>query len=311
MSGAGGSATFTVSTGSACTWSVTNNTNFLTVTPTGLQTGPGSVTFTIAANPGDSRTGTLTVAGQTVTETQSPNDPIYGAWGGTIVKGSGCPATLPSSVEWSGTFRRTSAASTEFVISIPQAGVINQVIPVTLNGSTLQFFVPIDTLYTFNATLSSDRRSLNGTFSGGTIAPWGLFGNITNQLSNGVFEFFKHAGTPAGVILQSTSTSTVADQYMTATFELGNSSSVRQRVTVLLHDANFSDLAACTFWIPPGTALSSHSMTAYATQAWANATLSVYPATTGTAPANQWLRLDNVTFSKASMASTGTDCSGI
>ena len=48
MSGAGGSATFTVSTGSACTWSVTNNTNFLTVTPTGLQTGPGSVTFTIA-----------------------------------------------------------------------------------------------------------------------------------------------------------------------------------------------------------------------------------------------------------------------
>jgi hypothetical protein len=170
MSGAGGSATFTVSTGSACTWSVTNNTNFLTVTPTGLQTGPGSVTFTIAANPGDSRTGTLTVAGQTVTVTQSPNDPIYGAWGGTIVKGSGCPATLPSSVEWSGTFRRTSAASTEFVISIPQAGVINQVIPVTLNGSTLQFFVPIDTLYTFNATLSSDRRSLNGTFSGGACS---------------------------------------------------------------------------------------------------------------------------------------------
>jgi hypothetical protein len=170
MSGAGGSATFAVNTGTGCSWSVTNNTTFATVTPAAAQSGPGSVTFTIGENPGDARTGTLTVAGQTVTITQSPNDPIYGAWGGTIVKGNGCPATLPASVEWSGTFRRTSGATTEFVISIPQAAVFNQTIPVTLNGSSMQFFVAIDTLYTFNATLSADRRSLNGTFSGGTCS---------------------------------------------------------------------------------------------------------------------------------------------
>lgn len=168
MSGAGGSANFTVNTTSACTWSVTNNTTFATVTPTTTQTGTGTVSFTVGENPGDTRTGTLTVAGQTVTITQLPNDPLYGNWGGTIAKGSGCPSTLPSSVEWTGTFRRTSGSSTEFVISIPAVGVNNATIPVTLNGSTLQFFVPIDTLYTFNATLSSDRRSLNGTFSGGS-----------------------------------------------------------------------------------------------------------------------------------------------
>jgi hypothetical protein len=125
------------------------------------------VTFSVGENPGDTRTGTLTIAGQTVTISQAPNDPLYGAWGGTIAKGSGCPATLPSSVDWSGTFRRTSASTTEFVISIPAAGVSNQVIPVTLNGSNLQFFVAIDTLYTFTATLSSDRRTMTGTFSGG------------------------------------------------------------------------------------------------------------------------------------------------
>lgn len=170
MSGAGGSATFAVNTGAGCTWSVTNNANFVTVTPTTMQTGSGSVTFTIGENPGDARTGTLTVAGQTVTISQSPNDPIYGAWAGTIVKGSGCPATLPPAVDWSGTFRRTSGATTEFAFSIPQAGVVNQIIPVTLNGSTMQFFVPIDTLYTFNATISADRRSLNGTYSGGTCS---------------------------------------------------------------------------------------------------------------------------------------------
>jgi hypothetical protein len=59
------------------------------------------------------------------------------------------------------------------VISIPAAGLSNQVIPITFNGNSIQFFVPIDTLYTFNATLSSDRRSMSGTFSGGSCSgPW-------------------------------------------------------------------------------------------------------------------------------------------
>ena len=125
------------------------------------------MTFSVPENPGDTRVGTLSVAGQNVAINQAPNDPLFGPWGGTVVKGSGCPASLPASVEWTGTFRRTSGATTELVISIPQLGVINQVIPITFNGSSIQFFVQIDTLYTFNATLSSDRRSLTGTFTGG------------------------------------------------------------------------------------------------------------------------------------------------
>jgi hypothetical protein len=135
-----------------------------------MQSGSGSVTFSVGENPGDTRSGTLTVAGQTVNITQTPNDQLFGTWGGTITKGNGCPAALPASVEWSGSIRRTSAASTELVISIPGAGVINQVIPVTLSGSSLQFFVPIDTLYTFNATIAADRRSLTGSFSGGSCS---------------------------------------------------------------------------------------------------------------------------------------------
>jgi hypothetical protein len=98
---------------------------------------------------------------------QAPNDQVYGNWGGTITKGSGCPASLPNSLEWSGIIRRSGAASNEFVITILSVGVINQVLPLTINGSSLQFFVQIDTLYTFNGTLAADRRSLTGTFSGG------------------------------------------------------------------------------------------------------------------------------------------------
>lgn len=170
MSGAGASATFTVTTDGGCSWTVATSASFLTVTSPTTQTGPGSVSFTVAENPGDTRTGTLTIAGQSVIITQAPNDPLFGNWGGTISKSSGCPANLPPLVEWTGTIRRTSGAATELVITIPSVAVFNQVIPITFNGNSLQFFVAVDTLYTFNATLSSDRRTMTGTFSGGTCS---------------------------------------------------------------------------------------------------------------------------------------------
>jgi hypothetical protein len=168
VSGAGASATFSVNTASGCAWTVTNNSqSFVSVTTPTSQTGPGTVTFTVPANTGQARTGTLTIAGQNVVINQATNDPLFGNWRGTIVKGSGCPAALPASVEWTGTFRQTSLATTELVISIPQALVFNQTIPVIFNGSNLQLGVQIDSLYSFNATLSSDRQSLSGTFTGG------------------------------------------------------------------------------------------------------------------------------------------------
>jgi hypothetical protein len=168
IAGTGGTATVAVTTGSTCAWTVANSSPFVTITSPASQTGPGNVSFAVTENPGDARVATFVVAGQTITVNQSASDPVFGNWGGTIVKGTGCPATLPAAVEYTGTIRRTSGATNEFLISIPSVGVNNLAIPLTINGSSLQFAVPIDTLYTFNATLSSDRRSLTGTFSGGT-----------------------------------------------------------------------------------------------------------------------------------------------
>ena len=112
-----------VNTGSTCAWTVANIASFISVTASASQTGSGTVSFSVGENPGDARVGTLTVAGQNVTVNQAANDPVYGNWGGTIVKGSGCPATLPASVDWTGTIRRTGGATNEFVISIPAVGV--------------------------------------------------------------------------------------------------------------------------------------------------------------------------------------------
>jgi hypothetical protein len=121
-----------------------------------------------------------------------------------------------------------------------------------------------------------------------------------------VFEFIRNPGLPAGVVLQPTLQPMNTNQIMTATFQLGNSSGVRKRVTVILHDNDFSDLSACTFWLAPGQPLSSYAMQTYATEAWTNATLSVYGATPGP---DQWIRLDNATFTRTpSSPISGTNC---
>jgi hypothetical protein len=113
---------------------------------------------------------TLTIAGQAVTVNQAAGDPVFGNWAGTIVKGSGCSVALPASAQWTGTIRRNPAGFHEFLINIPSALVFNQAVSLQINGNAMQFAVPVDTLYTFNATLASDRRSFTGTFSGGTCS---------------------------------------------------------------------------------------------------------------------------------------------
>jgi hypothetical protein len=147
----------------------------------------------------------------------------------------------------------------------------------------------------------------NGTFGTGTTSGWSLFGTLTSQVDAGVFEFTRETGTPpAGVILQPTGQGLASGEILTATFELGNSSAVRKRVTVLLHDNDFSDLSACTFWLAPGQVLSPYAMRGFATKTWTNATVSFYAATVGT---ETWSRLDNVSLRKtASAAIVGTEC---
>jgi glucose/arabinose dehydrogenase len=132
----------------------------------------------------------------------------------------------------------------------------------------------------------------NGSFGSG-LAPWAEFFQIVSQITGGVYEFYRPAGLPAGVVLQATGADLTANTIVTATLELGNSSAVRKRVTVLLHDLDFDDLTACTFWLAPGQPLMTYEVRGYASQAWGNATLSIYPATVGT---DEWIRLDNVTF---------------
>jgi hypothetical protein len=69
---AGGTASVTVTAGSGCSWTATRSGSWITITSGSSGSGNGTVNYRVSASSGSAtRTGTLTVAGQPVTITQS------------------------------------------------------------------------------------------------------------------------------------------------------------------------------------------------------------------------------------------------
>ena len=69
---AGGTGTFSVLSSNVCPWSATNNVSFITITSGTPGSGTGTVHYTVAPNTSaSSLTGTITVAGETFTVTES------------------------------------------------------------------------------------------------------------------------------------------------------------------------------------------------------------------------------------------------
>lgn len=101
-----------VSVGSGCTWAATSSAGWITILTGATGTGNGSVTYSVQANTGGARTGTLTVAGQGVTISQtapctynisSMNTSIDKAGGtGTVsvTTQAGCTWTAVSNATW-------------------------------------------------------------------------------------------------------------------------------------------------------------------------------------------------------------------
>jgi uncharacterized protein (TIGR03437 family) len=72
VSASGASLTLNVAAGSGCAWTASSNASWITIQSGVSGTGNGTVTLSISANTsGSSRSGTLTIGGQTVTITQA------------------------------------------------------------------------------------------------------------------------------------------------------------------------------------------------------------------------------------------------
>jgi beta-mannanase len=145
----------------------------------------------------------------------------------------------------------------------------------------------------------------NGTFDS-ALAPWFTWGAISGQVSGGVYQFGRRSGNPAGVVGQYTGVALPVNAPVEARLQLGNAGSTRARANVILHNADFTDLQVCVFWLEPNTPLQNFVVRTKTTRAWNNASLSVYPAvpldSTG-------FRMDNVSLRHVpAQAVTGTEC---
>jgi hypothetical protein len=121
----GGDSAVTVTTTSGCAWSASTNASWIHITSVGSTSGTGVVNFTVDSNSiGSSRTGTLTVANQTVTVTQAAGSqppppppppqctytlsvgatidgyPSGGSFTVTVTTQSGCGWTASTTASW-------------------------------------------------------------------------------------------------------------------------------------------------------------------------------------------------------------------
>ena len=121
---AGGSASVGVTSSNGCSWSATSNVGWITITAGGSGSGNGTVSYTVAPNTSSSSlTGTVTIAGQTLTVIEagstctyqlSATSALVGAAGGsgsaTVSTAGGCAWTATSGVNWI-TFAGSSSGS--------------------------------------------------------------------------------------------------------------------------------------------------------------------------------------------------------
>lgn len=112
VAAAGGTLTVTVTTPGGCDWSASSAVPWLTISGPSAGSGNGTVLIAVAASSGGARSGTLTVAGQTVTVNQAqacsyaiqPESQAIPAEGGTgtvnVTAGPGCGWTAASNADW-------------------------------------------------------------------------------------------------------------------------------------------------------------------------------------------------------------------
>ena len=108
----GGDRQVAVSAPATCSWTAQSQSAWITIVGSASGTGPGSVAFRVAASDGSVRSGTLLVAGRTITVNQSlacsysvaPSSLSVGAQATAsaiqVDAGASCPWTATSGVAW-------------------------------------------------------------------------------------------------------------------------------------------------------------------------------------------------------------------
>ncbi|MDX2041846.1 MAG: BACON domain-containing carbohydrate-binding protein [Acidobacteriota bacterium] len=138
---AGGSGSVNVTTTAGCPWTATSNANWITINSGSPGSGNGTLNFTVAANTGLARNGTITVAGQTFTVNQSVACPTIAGFtparggAGSSVVINGTNLTEVTAVRFANNVAAqfTVGSATQLTATVP-AGAITGPITISKTG---------------------------------------------------------------------------------------------------------------------------------------------------------------------------------
>jgi hypothetical protein len=244
---AGGTASVVVTTDAACTWTAASAVPWITISPVS-GTGSGTVTLTVAANSTSAlRTGTLTVAGQTVTVTQETVACVYSlgsnaqtvaaaggsgtvsltslagcAW--TATSGAGWVTVSPASGSGSGTVTFTAAANTATAARTGTLTIGGQTFTVTQSAAACSY------------SLGSSGQAVAASGGSGTVNVTSLTGCAWSATSDAAWlSVTPNGGSGVGTVTFTAAANT-ATAARTGTLTIGG-----QTFTVT------QSAAACTF----------------------------------------------------------------
>jgi hypothetical protein len=197
---AAATGTVAVATQASCGWTATSNASWITVTAGGAGTGTGTVAYSIVANAGTaSRTGTVTIGGQTFRVTQAglvctnqiaPTGASVNASATTgtiaVTAATGCPWTAASQASWitvTGGASGTGAGTVSYSVAAnpsttPRTGTITaggHTFTVTQAGVVCTFSVsPTITALSSDAANLTINVTTGGScaWSASSSAPW-------------------------------------------------------------------------------------------------------------------------------------------
>ncbi|MGD0237508.1 MAG: C1 family peptidase [Syntrophorhabdales bacterium] len=235
----GGKGSVTVTAGTGCSWTASaGSAGWITITSGASGSGNGTVAYTVTPNTGTtSRTGSLTIGGQTFTVTQagqsctyaiSPTSNSLTAAGGSGYVGitcsaSGCPWTASSNATWitvtggtsgsgSGSVGYSVTANTSTTSRTGSLTIGGQTFTVTQAGAT-----PICSVYTTvgGVNLGYTSRQANIPVQASNTCAWSASTNVS------WISFISGAGKGNGTVTFSVSTNTGAVR--TGTITIGTS----------------------------------------------------------------------------------------
>jgi hypothetical protein len=113
-----GSGSVGVTAGSSCNWTASTATAWITITGGSSGTANGTVNYSVTANSGSARSGTITIAGKTFTVNQDAgvatvNYTVTTSPTGLVVTVDGQPYTGPHTFSWTAGSSHTIAAATQ------------------------------------------------------------------------------------------------------------------------------------------------------------------------------------------------------